>query len=117
MLTVWQAMSPEGAGAEVIPAAPLERLINVLLEGPLARRPEPHIPVQVGRNRVRALRAVKPLGPDRAIGPDMHFERIADHAGLDDFDRAAQAGSALPWLPIWVARFFSLATCRIWRAS
>ena len=87
----------QGAGAEIIPAAPLERVIDVLLEGPLAGRAEPEIPVQVRRDRVLPARAVQALGPDRAVGPDMQFERFADHARLDDFDGAAQAalGAAL----------------------
>ena len=67
-------------------------MIDALLERPFRCRPKPAIPVQVGRNRVRALRAVKPLGPHGPVRPHVQLLRGTDDASLDDLDGAAQAG-------------------------
>ena len=81
----------EGAGAEVVPAAPFEAMIDVLFEGPLHGGSEPEVPVEVFRDGVGASGAFEALGPDGAVGPDVEFEGVAEDAGLDDLDGAAEA--------------------------
>ena len=87
----------ERAGAEILPAAPIERVIDALLVGSVRCRAEPHVPIEVCGDRVFTGGSVDSLGPDRAIAPDVDFANIADDAGLNDFDSAAQAvfGAAL----------------------
>ena len=61
---------------------------------PLRRHAEPEIPVEVRRDRLRVLghrHDSRRLRPDRPIRPDVDFAHRADGAGLDDFDRFAQA--------------------------
>ncbi len=87
----------ERAGAEVEPAAPFEIVIHILLERAFRRRPEPQIPIERAGDDVRAGRAIQPLRPDGAIGPDVEFARLANDAGVDHLDGAAQTvfGAAL----------------------
>src|SRR5207247_6540794 len=99
-----------GAGAKILPASPRERMINatastsstfvvrcrrIFFVGPHGRGTNPKIPIESRRNRVFALGPINPLRPDRTIAPNVQFERLADQAGLNDFDGATEtAGCA-----------------------
>ena len=108
----------ERARAEVVPAAPSERVIDralavvalalrgggglgalapFRLERPLRRDAEPEVPVEIRRYRVLARGPHDTLWPDRAVRPDVDFLDRADDAGLQHLDAAAQliGGTAL----------------------
>ena len=87
----------ECAGAEVLPAAPFEGVVNIFLERARRRATEPDVPRERIRHNVGAFGAAHALRPDGAICPDMDFADVADDAALDDFHRAANAigGAAL----------------------
>ena len=61
------------------------------------RRAEPKVPIDFGGHLALAGGALQPLRPDRAVRPDVKFERLADESGLDHLNRTPQAvaGAAL----------------------
>ena len=73
----------DGAGAEVPPAAPGERVVVLGVVGPLRRRAEPEIPLDVVGHVVDFLGAPHRLRPDRPIRPVLDPVHFADHAGFD----------------------------------
>src|SRR5690242_15187708 len=81
----------QGAGAEILPATPVEGMIDVLFERPGGSRSEPDVPFHRFRYGVAAIGTVHSLRPDRTIGPDMNFLNISNDPGLNAFHRPAQA--------------------------
>ena len=81
----------EGAGAEVPPAAPSERLIGMVIR-PRRSRAEEQIPMRCRRDRLfgRLGHHLRSLRPDRTVGPDMDLAHRADRAGTNDFNAAAK---------------------------
>ena len=99
----------EGAGAEVQPAAPGERLVARVVR-PVMGGAEELVPVDVvGDADGVSSGPADALRPDRAIGPDVDLLDRPEDAGPDQLDAARKPFSAVPWLPIWVASFFSAA--------
>src|SRR5882724_12615123 len=72
----------KSAGAEIHPTAPVERMINILLEGPRLRGADPEVPIHPFRNGVRAVRPRATLRPDGPVRPNMDFLRATNQAGL-----------------------------------
>jgi len=97
----------KGAGAEIVPAAPIELMVNLVLETGGMGRAEPDIPSRE-REQDPSQRAIETLRPDGAVGPDVNFARGADDASLNDFDGAAQTRLGAALIAHCVARFFSL---------
>ena len=106
----------EGAGAEVEPAAPVERLVIGVVR-PVVGRAEELVPADVVGDPGVSLGRPMPCGQIgrlvqtwiSLIGPRMP-DRISSTPARKPF-------SAVPWLPIWVQSFFSAASVRISRAS
>ena len=55
-------------------------------------RAEPHVPIEGIGNGIFSVRARHSLGPMGTVGPNVEFQRFADHTGLDDLNSAAQPG-------------------------
>src|SRR5213082_3450163 len=70
----------EGAGAEVIPAAPDEGKVNVV-KRTRGRRAKPQVPVESGRNWVRLFGPLDSLRPEGPAGPVLHPAHRSDSAG------------------------------------
>src|SRR5262249_27711760 len=81
----------ERAGAEILEAAPVERIVDSILIWPALGGAEPDVPAQGVRDEVGAFRAVHSLWPHGAVCPYVHFVHLADEAVLDAFDSATQA--------------------------
>ena len=73
------------------------RCRRIFFVGPHRRGTNPKIPIESRRNRIFARGPINPLRPDRTIAPNVQFERLADQAGLNDFDGATEtaAGASL----------------------
>src|SRR3954462_14995602 len=86
----------QGASSVINPATPLEGLVIGVIR-PFRSWTKEKIPMEIRRNGRRACRTSHTLRPDRAIAPDMHLSNVADCAGLDHLDSAAQTrlGAAL----------------------
>ena len=93
------------AGTEILPATPVERLVDALLilrlartlERPHGSRTNPDVPIQGRGNRVFSHRTLHALRPHRAVRPHMNLVHLADEAVLDRLHGATQAvrGAAL----------------------
>src|SRR5262249_51643420 len=70
------------AAAEVVPAAPDERQVGAM-ERTLRRGTEPQVPVHAFGNRLRLLRTIQALGPERTAGPVMDTSYRPDSAAPD----------------------------------
>ena len=94
---------PQRPGAEIPPAAPVERVIGALalalfvgrVDGvrPHRRRAKEQVPVNMLGHLRRIQRPRRDRGrlwPDGAVGPDVHFTHRSDGARLDDLDGFAQ---------------------------
>src|SRR5439155_23197468 len=89
------------AAAEIVEAAPVERLIKVAVLGGVsfAARSvwsffgdaEPGVPVERARYGVRGRNMRETLRPDRAVCPGVHFGHVADLARPDHFGGLARA--------------------------
>ncbi len=83
------------AAAEIVEAAPVERLIKVAVLGgisfaarcvrPFFGDAQPDVPLECARSRVRRRNMRETLWPDRTVGPGVHFGDVADLAGPDHF--------------------------------
>src|SRR5439155_17595973 len=60
----------QGAGAEVPPAAPLERRVRRMVR-PRGGRAEPQVPIDPGWRVVLFERPLDRLRPDRSVGPEL----------------------------------------------
>src|SRR3989454_517323 len=86
------------AGAEVPPAAPLERRVGRVVR---ARRggAEPQVPIDPGRRVVFFERSLDRLWPDRPVGPELDLAHRPDGAGLDPFADLARALAGVALVP------------------
>ena len=78
------------AAAEVIPAAPVERLVFRVIRTRRGRA-DPQVPVQRLRNFFFRQRMIDALRPDGTVGPGVHFLDRADLAGPDHFAQLPDA--------------------------
>ena len=87
----------DGAVAEVVPTAPLGRMIDADLVGARRRRAAPEIPVHSLRHRVLAGRAHAAVGPAVGWMPDVHVGYLPKQPGLNQLDTPAKIrrGAAL----------------------
>lgn len=76
--------------AEVIPTAPIERVIDTGFVGPLRSRAEPCFPVEACGNRVAAIRTLHAARPAMGRVPDVNFGDGAKHVRLDEFHATAK---------------------------
>src|SRR6266581_883900 len=86
------------AGAEIPPAAPLERCICRVV-GPRGGGTEPQVPVDPGRRVVLLERPLDGLRPDRPVGPQLDLAYRADGARLDPFPYLARPFAGVPLIP------------------
>ena len=87
----------DGAVAEVVPAAPLGRVIDSIFVRARRRRAAPEIPVHARRHRILAGRTHAAVGPAVGRVPDVHVGHLPEQPGLNQLDAAAQVrrGAAL----------------------
>ena len=86
-----------GTIAEVVPAAPLGRMIDAVFVRTHRRRAAPEIPVHSVRHRILAGRAHAAIGPAVSRVPDVHVGYLPKQPGLNQFDAPAKIrrGAAL----------------------
>src|SRR5205823_14298996 len=81
----------ERAGAEVPKSTPFEGDVRRVVRPP-GRDAEPQVPIERWRHRRSFLWALNSLRPPVVgpVGPDVNLAHLAEHAALDQFDKAAR---------------------------
>ncbi len=79
----------QGAGAVIVPAAPVEGEITIAIFT-LSGRTQPEIPIHAGRDFSLRQRVFDTLRPNRTIGPYMDLFHLADDTALDTLHGTAQ---------------------------
>ena len=86
----WQRHVAHRAGAEVLPRAPAERMVGLVVTGASApgRSTDPS---RARRARPASRSAGHALRPDRPVGPAVHLAHLPDRAGVEPLLHQPQA--------------------------